>query len=264
MHNQYSRVRPSNLRYSWEVLRAFTIAELRETREFTFAGILKWALEPLSYMIVYFILVAAVLNRSQRAFPLFLLCALVPWRFFTGATSEAMHLMVRYREIVRNRIFPRILLPLMLIAAEGASLLVALIIFVPMLLYYQVNPGAALLWLPILLFVLAVLTAGPAYLATLFGLYFPDYRGAAQNLIRMGYFLSSGLVALENVPGDNLPRLLAANPFSGLFDSFRAVLLHAESPRPWDIAYPFLIGTCLFGLGIWMFQRRVDELPKEV
>src|SRR5207237_2622280 len=113
----------------------------------------------------------------------------------------------------------------------------ALVVLVPFMVYYRTGLSPALFWTPVVIAVLAILVSGPAYIATIFGLYFPDYRGAAQNFIRLGFLASTGLVAAKQIPGKNLPRLMQVNPASGVFDSFRDVIIGQKAPGFWHLVY---------------------------
>src|SRR5207237_9363357 len=140
----------------------------------------------------------------------------------------------------------------------------ALVVLVPFMVYYRTGLSPALFWTPVVIAVLAILVSGPAYIATIFGLYFPDYRGAAQNFIRLGFLASTGLVAASRIPGDNLPRLLKANPLSGIFDSFRDVVIAERMPTFWHLAYPLATGVVLLALGLALYSWREFEFAKEV
>lgn len=252
--------RPS---HGWDVFTALTLADLRQTRDFTPIGILKWSLEPLSYMVVYFLLIGIVFNRAQFAFPVFLLCALVPWRYFVGVFGRSMSIVLSNSPIVATRVFPRVILPLVPLAAEGATFLVALSLVLPIMLTYGIYPTMAFLWLPFVIAVLVLLTSGPAYIAAVFGLYFPDYRGAVLSFFRLGFFVSAGLIPLNEVPG-GLATLLHVNPMSGIFESFRAILLHGQTPRIMDITYPAAIGFALLSMGLALYRRYERDFPKRI
>ena len=252
------------MRRIWELLVTLTVAELRESRDFTLAGFARWIIEPVSYMLVYFVVVASILDNYRFAYPLFLFCALIPWRYFTGVVQDSMHLMRRYSETIKNRAFPTGVLPLVLMAAEATTFFIVLFLFAPLMVVYDIAPTRALLYLPVVLLILLLVTSGPTYIAAIFGLYFPDFRGAAQNLIRAGFFLSSGLVPIEEVPGHELPLLLRANPLTGIFDSFRAIFLEGRPPFWMDMAYPAAVGTVVLVMGLLLYRWRRFELPKEV
>jgi lipopolysaccharide transport system permease protein len=248
----------------WEVLRAISVGEIRERRKLTPVGIAKWMLEPLSYMLVYFLVLGGFFEQPHHAYPLFLLCALVPWRYFTGAVLGAMSIVERNAAIISNRLFPREVLPLVLVMVEGATFLLALSLFVPLLVYYGIFPGAALLWLPVVIGVLAALCAAGGYVSAVFGVRFPDVRPAAQNLIRLGFFASAGLVQPSDAPSRALEMVLRANPLTGVFESFRAIFLRAEAPQATDLLYPLAIAVVLFMIGLPLYRRAQLSFAKRI
>ncbi|MFN2390145.1 MAG: ABC transporter permease [Actinomycetota bacterium] len=247
-----------------ELLRVLAVAEMRQSRDLTLLGMLKWVLEPLSYMAVYFVLVAAIFDRGREAYPLFLLAALVPFRYFTGVTTGAMGVVKSYGSVITNAAMPMWVLPLVLMVSELATLLLSLFVFVPFMIWYGVVPWPSVLWLPLLLVELMLLCSGPVYAATVFGLYVPHLRGASQNLIRTTFFVSTGLVAAAEVPGNELAQLVRLNPLSSLFESFRAVFLHGSSPALRDLLYLGASGLLMLALGAAVFVWRQHEFPKEV
>jgi homopolymeric O-antigen transport system permease protein len=249
---------------AWTAFHALALAELRETGDASLTGIARWVVEPLSYTAVYLILVGGILGRPQAAFPLFLLCALVPWRFFSTAVGGAMSLLIRYAGPLKSYAFPREVLPLVQVAVGAVGLAAALLVFAPVMALYRVVPTLALAWLPAVLGILAVLTAGPAYLAAAFGLYFPDYRGAAQNLIRLAFFLSTALAPVADVPSGRVATMLRANPLSGVFDAFRAILIAGRRPSAVDLLYPLAAGLVLLALGLVVYRWRAPHFPKEM
>lgn len=249
---------------SWQVFRALTAAELKTERDFTVVGILKWIAEPLSYMLIYFALIAVAFNRGRPNYLLFLLCALLPWRLFSGVTTDSMNLMRRHARLIANLVVPREVLPLVGVAAQALTFLIALPLFAPFMAMYGIVPTTALVWLPVLIVGLFVLAAGPAYLGALFGLYFPDFRGVAQNLIRAAFFLATGLLPLKAVPGDTFRLIYQLNPLSSVFEGFRSVILFGVPPRPFFVAYPLAFGFALLSIGLMSYRRRQSEFAKEV
>jgi ABC-type polysaccharide/polyol phosphate export permease len=217
----------------------------------------------------YFILVVTVLGRTEPAYLLFLLCALLPFRYFSGVVSGSLNLVKRHSSILINRSFPRAVLPLVTVASEGLSFMVSLGLLGPLMAYYIVRgdtspPSLALVWLPLIVAVLGVLTAGASYIAAVFGLYFPDFRSVVQSVIRVLFFMSTGLVRFRRVPGEELPQLLKANPLSGIFDSVRSVIIAGEAPAPRDVLYPLAVGVILLVAGWSMYRWRAPHFAKEV
>ena len=247
-----------------DVLAALALAELQERRGLTVAGVVKWSLEPLSYMAVYVAVFDAALGRSRFAYPLFLMCALVPWRYFTGVTTSATQVVRSHAAPLLNIGLRRDVLPLVVVVTEGASFLVGLALLPPMMAYYGVAFTAALLWLPVLIATLLTLVTGPAYLLAVFGLYFPDYRGVVGNVVRVGFFASTGLLALEEVADGRIRAVMRANPFSSVFDGFRAIVLEGRGPTLGNVVYPAAVGAVVLGAGVLAYRWRSDQFAKEL
>jgi ABC-type polysaccharide/polyol phosphate export permease len=178
--------------------------------------------------------------------------------------TRAMTLIPSYGTVVSTRVLPRTMLPLVRVATEGINFVVALpLLAIPMAMY-SIGPTWSLLWLPVVIAVLVLLVAGPTYICAIFGLYFPDYRGAAQSLIRIGFFASTALVTARKVPGPNLRRLLLLNPVSGIFDSFRDVVIGGHAPKFSHLLDPILAGLILLAAGVALYRWREFEFAKEV
>jgi lipopolysaccharide transport system permease protein len=173
-----------------------------------------------------------------------------------------MSIVEKNAAIISNRVFPREVLPLVLIVVEGTTFMLALSLFVPLLAYYNVFPGASLLWLPVVIAVLVALCAATAFVSAVFGVRFPDVRPAAQNLIRLGFFASAGLVQPSDAPSRALEMVLRANPLSGVFESFRAIFLRAEAPQVTDLLYPLAIAIVVMIIGLPLYRQAQVSFAK--
>lgn len=246
------------------MLVALTRAELKDTRDLSVVGLLKWMLEPLVSLGVYVVLVAGVFEHQQPAYPLFVLIALIPFRYFSNAITTAMTVVASYGRMIATYPLPRGVLPLVPLLSQGVSFLVSLLLIIPFAVYYDTGLSPNLLWVPVVVVALAFLTAGPAYLGTLFGLYLPDYRGVAQSLLRLLFLASTGLVALGRIPGDRLPTIFRANPLSSIFDALRSIVIQEQAPSLGQLLYPLAVGTVLLAIGWSLYRWRESEVPKEV
>ena len=246
------------------MLIALVRADLRDSRDLTPVGVIKWLLEPLAAMVTYFMLIVVMLHRGGHAYPVFLMCALLPWRYLQGVITSGMNLLPNYANIITARAIPRMVLPMVLIITEGLNFVVALVLMAPLMRIYGVHPTLALLWLPAIVAVLVVLVSGFAYLAAVFGIYFPDYRSTVANLIRLGFLASTALIAQHQIKGDQVARLIKLNPASSVFDSFRDVFLDGKAPTATHLLYPFLVGVALLLVGVLVYKWREADFAKEV
>ncbi|MEY2422428.1 MAG: lipopolysaccharide transport system permease protein [Acidimicrobiaceae bacterium] len=247
-----------------DVLITLTEAELKDTRGLSLVGLLKWLLEPALSTAVYVLLVQVALRNTQPAYPLFVLSAVLPWRYFQDSVGRGLGLVSSYGNLITARRLPRGVLPLVAVATQGASLLMGMVLLVPLMLWYSAPFTAALLLLPIVVAVVTVFVSGPTYLASVFGLHMPDYRGPIQSVMRLGFLVSTALVPPGRVGGSGAAWLFRYNPMSGIFDSFRAIVMAGRAPRAVDLLYPLAVGVVLLVIGRAVYLWWEPQMAKEV
>ena len=59
----------------------------------------------------------------------------------------------------------------------------------------------------------------------------------AVSLVRTAFFLAPGIIPLSQI-GGTTNDLVRLNPLTGLFESYRSVLLYGSAPEPWMLLYP--------------------------
>lgn len=246
------------------MLLSLTEAELKDTRGLTFAGFLKWLLEPVLTTAVYVVLVQVALRHTQPDYPLFVLCAVLPWRYFQESVGRGLSLITGYGTLITARRLPRGLLPLVPVATEGASLLVGLLLLPPLMIWYGVAASPALLCLPLVILVLVVLVTGPTYMAVVYGVHFPDFRAPVQTVLRLGFLVSTALVPPGRIGGSGLAFLFRANPMSGIFDSFRDIVIDGSVPQASHLLYPLAVGLVLLACGRALYLWWEPQMAKEV
>jgi ABC-type polysaccharide/polyol phosphate export permease len=254
----------TDLRRAWDLLMVLTVARIREERELTPLGILKWSMEPASYAAVYVLLFGVLLQRNRFAFPVFLLTALIPFRYLTGVLMSSMSVVRAHTSLVTHHVFPLRVLPLVSMLTELPNFLLSLLLVVPVMLYFGIVPGPEVVLVVPAIALMVLIGAGPAYILATMGLRFPGLRGLVGNLIRISFFASSALVPLEDVGNPTIRLLLRANPMTGLFEAFRDALLRGEAPGLVDIAYPLVFGVVALWIGLRLYGAHERHFAKVV
>lgn len=255
---------PFGTRRWCSALTALSLAELRNDRDLSLTGVFKWVLEPLSHVAVYVVLVDVIFGRGTPHYPLFVLCAVLPWQFFQGVITGSMSLVQRHGPVIGNCAFPLTVLPASLVVKEGSTFVVSVLVFLPIAGLLGAKVSFSLLCLPLIAAVLVLLAAGPAFLGGLFGVYFPDFRVIAINLSRLCFLASTALVRPAEVPGDVLPDLLRLNPLSGIFNALRRVLMDGRPPAAGDLLWPAAVAIVFLGVGLPLYVWRQREFAKEL
>jgi lipopolysaccharide transport system permease protein len=221
----------------------------------------KWLLDPFALVGVYLALVTIVLDRGGRAPGLSLACAVVPFQLTIAAAINAMGAVGMRYSIVLNMTFDRLLIPLSAVLTELVAFAASLLLLAGMMAVYGVAPTLAVLWLPVLVVLTALVAAALAYPASLLGVWMPELRPLAVSLLRTLFFLAPGLVALSQVSGD-AAGWLKVNPLTGIFEGFRSVLIDGRSPAPWMLAIPAAFALVALALVVPLYRREQPHLAK--
>lgn len=246
--------------------------ELKSTYEMNVVGFGWWMLEPLSLTLVYVVLVSFILKAAEPAFPLYVLTALLPFKWMTSSLTGSMGVVRGNTNLIQDLYFPRALLPIAEVVTSLAHFGVGLLIVPIFMAVYGVTPSWHLIWLPAIVAVQFVLCLGLAYPFAVWGLNYRNLPGLIGNLFRLWLYLSPALWALETrIKNPDYRNLIRLNPLTGLFESYHGAigvlpvpgtqLTKASSPG-WALGYAAGFGIVALMLGGWYFIRRETQFGK--
>lgn len=191
-----------------------------------------WAvLQPITTMLVFSLFFGhlAKLPSGDLPYPIFYFSALLPWTYFAGAIQNVTNSVVEQQHVVTKAYFPRLLLPIAAVIPGLLDLAIGLLVFLPMVLFYHLAPGKAILMFPVFL-LLAVGTA------LSFGLWFAalntlyrDVRYAVPFLVQIWMFVSPVVYPVSLVPA-RWRWLYGLNPMAGVIEGFRWTLTGRGEP----------------------------------
>jgi lipopolysaccharide transport system permease protein len=225
--------------------------------------ILKWLLDPLAALGVYLVLIALVLDAGGTAVGLSITCAIVPFQLVMTSVVNALGAVALRGSIIVNMAFPRALIPISSVATEAVALTGSLSLIPVMMIVYGVAPTTALLWLPVAFAATLALAAALAFPAALLGVWYPELQSFAVSLVRAMFFVAPGVVALDQVSGVARD-LLPINPLTGLFESFRDVLLYGHAPAAWELLVPFGAAALVLAIAMPIYRRELPQFVKLV
>ncbi|MFH0873190.1 MAG: ABC transporter permease [bacterium] len=224
-----------------------------------------WALiQPLVYMVIFTLLRGVVRFSSEGIpYPIFTFAALVPWTFFSNAVVSSAPSVIMNASIIKKIALPREIFPLSAVVTALFDLLMSGLVLAGLMIYYHIRVGWALLWLPALVALTALLAFGVGMFLAAFGTFKRDLVMAAPFLMQFWLFLSPIVYPLSQVPG-KWRDLYMLNPMVGLIEGFRNVLLRAQSPSLEPLAWSALMTLAALAitwpLFRWISQYFADEV----
>ena len=96
-----------------------------------------WALvEPLGFMVIYLLVFSLIINLKIRDYPIFLLCGILPWIYFSKSLN-CTDAIIKDRLLVRKIYFPREVLPISSVLARLVNFIISLFLLAFFLLIFN-------------------------------------------------------------------------------------------------------------------------------
>lgn len=175
----------------------------------------------------------------------------VPWAFFVGSVSFATSSLLSNTNLVSKIYFPREVLPLSAVLAQGVDTLVGSAVVMVALPFMGAKLTWALIWIPVLALLLFTLTAASCLFLSCANLFFRDVKYLVQVFLMFGIFFSP--VFFEpGMLGAGRAELVMLNPIAPLLEGARLVIMQGHNllepialgtgANPTDIWYPWFLG----------------------
>ena len=248
-------------RRSVDILLALTASDLRARYGRGAWQFLKWLIDPFALVGIYLLLVTFILRRPGDAPGLSLACAVIPFQLVMMSIVNGMGAVQLRGSIIRNMAFDRVLIPISSTMTEAVAFAASFILLVLMMAVYRVAPTLQLLWLPAVLLVTMLFAVACAFVASLIGVWIADVRPFVVSFMRAMYFLAPGLVALGDI-GGRAQQLVKVNPFTGLFEAFRSIVLRGEAPHAWELLIPLAWAVVLLACALPLYVREQYQFAK--
>ncbi len=242
------------LRRYRDYLLCATTSDLRVQFSGTYLGAIWWLLDPLLYMLVYVLVIQVILRSGGPNYAAFIVNALLPWKWAQTAIQNSAD-SIRSKSAILTQVYvPKFLLPLQRVMVSTSDFLLGTVVLVAMNLAY----GGPVTWhmiefVPVVLVQFVLLLAVGLLLAHA-GVFFIDIRSFLSFGLRLAFYLSPALYALERVP-ERIRPLWWLNPMTPLFASYRRIFMEGRSPLYLPLAVWFLISLLLIGVGLRLLAR---------
>lgn len=177
-----------NLKELWQYRELFYIFAWRDIKvryKQTFLGIAWVLFQPLISMVVFTVFFGnfAKIPSGNLPYPLFVLCGLVFWTFFSNTLSSASSSLISNENIIKKVYFPKVILPLSAIVTGSVDLVINIILLFAVGLYFKFIPPLLILPIILLGYIISFLTASGL------GLFFSALNVKYRNVLKRPKFL---------------------------------------------------------------------------
>ena len=230
------------------------IRDLKARYKNSALGILWSLFNPLLMMLVFtWVFTVMVPNKSIQAFPVFFLCGLLPWNYFTGALVSSTASVVNNAHLIKKVYFPREVLPISAVLSNLVHFLIALIVLFALMLGFRIPLSKWLLLLPLVILIQTIFISGMGLILSTVNVFYRDVQHILEVLLLAWFFLTPIFYPIDILPRSyqlggisidvwRLMRII--NPMASIIATYRDILYWGRM-----IGLDFLARTALTALG---------------
>jgi len=246
-----------------ELVRNLTIKEFKLRYRNSVLGFIWSLLNPLAMMIILTLVFSTLLRVGIENFPVFLLPALLAWRFFSISTSMSLSSVIGNSPLVTKIYFPRWLLVLSSNLANliGSSLEFAALF--PLLIFLGMKITYIALLLPVILVFEFILIIGVSLVLAPLNVYYRDVNQVWDIALQIGFFLCPIIYSISLIP-ERYVLAYSLNPMTRVIESIRKTLYYSTLPTLADFTIILVSGLILLLVGYLVFRKLEPRFAEEI
>jgi len=219
-------------------------------------GVLWSLLNPLVMMgVLTFVFTQIRIFRSPIAhFPLFVLCGMVPFNFFTIAWLSGTTSIVDNAGLIKRVPVPREVVPITTVLACCIHLLVQILLLLMVALFSNLRLNIHWLWLPVLWFLEVVFVCGLALFSASINVFIRDTRYVVESASLVLFWLVPVFYSSDVIPVQYRP-IIDYNPVATVVVSLRKILINAQPLDASTLCKLIAVSVTAFAVGLTVCRR---------
>jgi len=248
-----------NFRELWDYRELFYIFAWRDIKvryKQTVLGIAWVLFQPLVSMVVFTIFFGnfAKIPSGNLPYPLFVLCGLVFWTFFSNSLSAAGSSLISNENIIKKVYFPKVILPLSAIVTGSVDFVINIILLFAVGLYFRFIPPLLILPIILLGYIISFLTAsGLGLFFSALNVKYRDVRYIIPFFIQTLIFLTP-VIYPTSIIKSSVKALFMLNPMAVVIESMRGVISGSIGIDFLGLGIASLIALVIFLTGLAFFN----------
>lgn len=216
-----------------------------------------WAIiQPFFMMIVFTLFFGNLANVPSDGipYPIFNYSALIAWTYFANSVNTSSNSLVTNAPLVSKVYFPRMIIPLSPVIAFLLDFVIAFILLIGMMFYYQIFPNVTVLFLPLLVILMMLLASGVGMFLSSLNAKYRDIRYTIVFLLQFWMFASPVVYPVSMLP-EKYHLIYAINPMTGVIEGFRSALLGTVAFPTQIILISTAVSIIIFIIGALYYKQ---------
>ncbi|GAE26257.1 teichoic acid translocation permease protein TagG [Halalkalibacter wakoensis JCM 9140] len=230
---------------------------LKSEHRNSYLGYFWWLLDPLLGVLIYYFLVAVLLDRGGENYGVFLVIGLVAWRWSSTTISKSARAITSRSSIINQVYLPKAIFPMTKSLTELINFSFGLVVIAIFLVAFGVMPGWQVIYLPLIMLVQLLFLQAISLFVAYVCVFIRDIDNILTHVIRILFYASPVIWEGGRLP-EQYQWIVDINPFAHLLNAYRDILMYQTSPQ---LSGLLILGfiSLLAILGLLIFYNRNEH-----
>lgn len=227
----------------------------------TILGPLWFFIQPLFTTITYTFIFGGLANLSTDDLPqpLFYMAGITAWNYFSDCITKTSTVFKDNANIFGKVYFPRLILPLSIVASNLVRFAVQMLLMIIMMFFYYYKGASfqvtwAILLFPILVLLMALLGLGLGLIITALTTKYRDLSFLITFGVQLLMYTTTVIYPLSSAP-EKYKSLISLNPMTGILECFRFALFGQGFLTFNSVAYSTIFTFISLVIGVLIFNK---------
>ena len=248
-----------DLRSLWayrELIYLMTWRDVTVRYKQTAFGILWAVLQPLWSMVIFSVIFGNIIgvDTGDVPYPVFSFVALLPWNYFSRGFVGSVGSLVASKGMLTKIYFPRLIIPLITVLTPIVDFLLAFVILLGMMVWYDITPTWKIITLPIFLTLAGATAMSIGLWLSVLYVRYRDINHLTSILVQFLMYASPIIYPIDLVPEKWL-WLYNLNPMTVVIQGFRWALLDQAPVQLESVLVSLIVVLVLLAGGTFYFTR---------
>lgn len=227
----------------------------------TILGPIWFFVQPLLTTLMFVLVFGKIAGLSTDGVPMlvFYLAGITMWGYFSECLNKTSTVFKDNAALFGKVYFPRLIMPLSIVVSNLIRLAIQLSLFIIIWTVYllkgsSIHPNAAILYLPLLVVIMAILALGLGMMISALTTKYRDLVFLMTFGIQLFMYATPVIYPLSSVTGQ-LRYFIVANPVTHIIETFRYGFTGSGNLDFVMILYSFIASMFVFFLGLAVFNK---------
>lgn len=227
----------------------------------TILGPLWFFIQPLFTTIMFMVVFGGLAGISTNGLPqgLFYMAGILVWNYFADCLNRTSTTFKENQQIFGKVYFPRVIVPLAIVVSNLVRFGIQFILFIGFYIFYlakgvSIHPNWGVVFLPLLIVIIAGLSLGFGMIITALTTKYKDLIFLIQFGVQLWMYATPIIYPLSAAP-EKYRWLVAANPMTGVVETFKFGFLNQQPFEPGLLLYSFAFMIVILFLGTIVFNK---------